>query len=310
MYDWIWYVCVAIVIIATVLIVPSYIATEKIFKKKNKGYSVRKYTETMNGNLSWEWYEKQPKESFWIDSIYGYKLYGEMFKNAKTTNKTVVIMHGYGGNYILSLKYAKMFLDFGFNAVVFDNTNCGRSGGKLTFMGLHEVDDLALVVQKARDLTGENAIIGLHGESMGGATTVAYLAQDDQIAFSIDDCGFTHLTDELMFMLTRKYHLSKFPFVYFSSLITKLRFGFFFRDFSPINNMIESGGYENIPMMFVHGKIDDVVPYEMMEKFYNVKKGYKKMVSFDYAPHARSILYYRDEYIKETENFLKDIKMI
>ncbi|MEG1519819.1 MAG: alpha/beta hydrolase [Clostridia bacterium] len=310
MYDWIWYVVLAIVLIALFLFLPSYIATEKIFKKKNKGYAKRKYIETMNGNLSWEWYEKLPKESFNVDSIYGYKLYGEMYRNKIHTNKTVVIMHGYGGNYILSLKYAKMFLEFGFNVVVFDNTNCGRSGGNLTYMGVHEIDDLGVIVAKARELTGENAVIGLHGESMGSATSMAYLSRDDKIAFMIEDCGFTTLSEEVTFMMSKTYHLWRHPYVILASLIAKLRFGFFFKDFSPIALMRENGGYENVPMMFVHGKVDTVVPFEMMQKLYDAKRGYKKKVVFEYAQHARSILYYREEYIKATKDFLTEIGMI
>ena len=298
------YVALAFLVITAFM---STLALSVTFRKKKSDYKKRIYIETMCGNLDYGWYEKLPKEEFTLKSIHGYDIYGEMVRNKVPTDKTVVVMHGYGANLIVSMKYARIFLERGFNVLVFDNTNCGKSGGNMSFMGYREIDDLRIVVAKAREFFGENAPIGLHGESMGCATITKYLERDKKIAFAVADCGFTNLFEEFAFTLRHSYKMTRFPFAYLSSLLCKIRFGFFLGEFSPIDAMKNNDGYSHVPMLFVHGEEDDVVPLYMVKKLYDTKKGYKKLAIYKNAHHARCILNDRERYNREIDEFLFDI---
>ena len=305
-----WILLYALLILFTCTFILSVVALRVTFRKENKGYDNRIYVETMNGNLDYSWYEKLPKEPFQLKSKHQYHIYGEILRNDVQTDKTVVIMHGYGANLIVSLKYARIFLERGFNVIVFDNTNCGKSGGRRTFMGFKEIDDLTSVIAKARSVFGENAPIGLHGESMGCATVTKYLERDPNIKFVVADCGFSNLFEQFSFILGSKYHIPRIPVTYFSSLLCKIRFGFFLSEFSPLKAMQNADGYSNIPMLFIHGELDDVVPCSCVYELYNAKKGSKQLAVYPQAHHARCVLKDKDRYLADIDSFLAGIDNI
>ena len=71
--------------------------------------------------------------------------------------------------------------------------------------------------------------------------------------------------------------------------------------------MKNNDGYAHIPMLFVHGIEDDVVPVYMAKQLYETKKGYKKLAIFPNAHHARCILLDKERYEREIDEFLFDI---
>ncbi len=286
----------------------AFYGVKKVLTVKNNGYDKRIYIETMSGNLNFADYEKLSKKDFYVNSTSSNRIFGQYFENPVKTNKTVVIMHGYGANMIVSIKYVLMFLSFGFNCVAFDNVNSGRSTGKKTTMSVKEVVDLAAVVKKAREMTGDNARISLHGESLGGATCLEYLALDDNIDFLISDCAYSNFKEEFVFNLKRKFRLLPFFIEGFVSMAFKLHTGRFLKELSPIDTMKKSGGYENVPILFIHGKLDVRTPVSMMWDLYNAKKGVKKAVEFPQAVHARSILNDKKRYYKEVKDFIDSLE--
>lgn len=295
---------VSILVIVSAIIV--IIASRKIYKITNEGYDRRIYQETMNGQLDWHWYENVNKNTFHIKSQSEYELYCEFFPCEIKTKKTVVCMHGYGANHITSLAYARMFLDLGYNAFVFDNTNCGKSGGKLTTMGIKELEDLMVVVDKAKELTGDNAKIGLHGVSMGSATAMRYPAKRKDIEFVIEDCGFSDWGKEFKYEV-HKMHRLPIVFVPMIKNLSKLYYGIKYKEISPLKDIEENDGYRDLPMLFIHGKLDEMVPFYMMEELYEAKKGFKKKAVFNNAIHARCKLYDSERYQKEVKEFLDEI---
>ena len=91
------------------------------------------------------------------------------------------------------MKYARMFEHLGFNAVVYDHRRHGESEGKTTSYGHYEKLDLQKVVQAIREEIGENALLGIHGESMGAATMLLYAGTVENGAdFYVSDCAFSN----------------------------------------------------------------------------------------------------------------------
>lgn len=303
-----WYIIAAVLAFFILVLIPPFITIYLMVKPKSEDYKRRIYMETMNGCLDEKFHDKVFKIPFTVDSTFGAKLYGEFLPNPKKTNRTIVIVHGHHSNLIVSLKYAEMFLRNGFNALVFDNEHCGKSTGKLETMGYHEREDLKIIIAKARELTGENAEISIHGESMGAAAALMYLQNDSDIKFIISDCSFANLQDELASNARNIYHMPRFPLIPLSSLYCKILFGYFLSEVSPLNSIRKNNGYQNTPIMFIHGQSDTTTPYKMCKQLYNAKKGVKKLYNPKYAQHARSFLYDKETYEKEVMDFIKSIE--
>lgn len=62
--------------------------------------------------------------------------------------------------------------------------------------------------QLAEGKHGEQALIGIHGESMGAVTTLLYAGMDDAEAdFYVADCPFATFEDQLIYRLKEDFHL-------------------------------------------------------------------------------------------------------
>ncbi len=263
--------------------------------------------EEEKGNISLQWYENLHKDEFNVKSQHGYDLYMQLIKHPEVTKKTIIIVHGFGFNLVGSIKYSRIFYDMGYNVVIYDHCNCGRSGGDMTTMGYREKDDLKTIVQYTQSKLGEDIEIGIHGESMGASTALLYAADKPGLSFVIEDCGYSDLTEELTYQLKARHNLPYFPIIPIASLICKLRAGFYFSEVSPARDIADSKIIESTPILFIHGSDDKfTLPY-MMDDLYESKKGFKRKYVAQGAEHARSFVVDKEKYISVVKDFLEEI---
>src|SRR5699024_12441800 len=85
------------------------------------------------------------------------------------TNKVVVVCHGVTENKVSSIKYLNMFVELGYNCVIYDARRHGNTGGIHSTYGFYEKYDLETVVDYLHEHYGEDIEFGIHGESMGAA---------------------------------------------------------------------------------------------------------------------------------------------
>ena len=62
----------------------------------------------------------------------------------------------------------------------------------------------------------------------------------------------------------------------------------------------------NIPVLFIHGALDDFVPCKMSEKNYERYNGHKKIIIFPNAKHASSYRKNKEEYEKLVMDFIEN----
>ncbi|QUH27168.1 alpha/beta hydrolase [Serpentinicella alkaliphila] len=255
------------------------------------------------GRINEEDFNSIEKEEVIIKSPFNYSLFGLFFNN--NSNKTVIICHGISLNLYSSIKYLPLYYIKGFNVLVYDHRNHGKSGGKTTTYGYYEKYDLKACVDWVKGRYGPDALIGIHGESMGAATVIQYAALEDVAAFYVVDCPYSDLKSELVIRSWEDYMLPKFPIINICNLINKVVTGVFFEQVSPINEISKI----KTPMLFIHGALDKYVPTEMTIDLFNKKNGLKELYIAPNSGHVESYSNNKDEYNLILDKFLKLIKI-
>jgi len=198
-----------------------------------------------------------------------------------------------------------IFLDSGWDAIIYDHRACGDSGGSGTTMGHYESHDLGAVIEAVRIRVGGGIPIGIMGESMGAATVILFAAREPgAVAFAIADCSFSDLPAQLAFVLKAEYHLPAFPFIPLASFLTRLRLGYSWREVSPRRAIAEAGGLPGFPMLIIHGEADDYVPPAMASELAAVKREPVELMLVPGAGHAMSWETDRDAYTQRVKDFI------
>lgn len=300
-------VSLAVIFIAIVFLALGYVFSSIIITPRRTTWEGEFTLERgERGSIDAADYEKYQKEDFSVTAFDGTTLRARWLFCPTPSKRAVVCAHGYTSNMACMFKYAKLFLDSGFNVLIYDHRRSGSSDGKFTTMGFLERKDLHQMVGVALEKMGEGAVVGTFGESMGAATVILEACTDDRLAFAIPDCPYADLTEQLAHNLKTGYHLPRFPFLNLAGAFTYRRAGFHFRDVSPAGELEAAGGLPCLPMLFVHGRADTFIPCAASEKLYAAKKGPKKLWLCEGAEHAQSINTDRKGYCEVLDEFLRE----
>lgn len=247
------------------------------------------------------WYANTKKSEQWIDSANGYPIKA-IFLEPHQTNRYVIICHGVTENKVNSFKYARMFEHLGFNSVVYDHRRHGDSGGKTTSFGHYEKMDLQAIVAALKEHVGPELLFGIHGESMGAATTLLYAGMEDEAAFYISDCAYSDISEQIAHVMRTKTktQFSTVVGMKLASLFLKLRDGYSIRTVSPREVV------QNIkkPVLFIHSAHDEFVLPKMTYELYELKPEPKELKIFEEGAHAQSFNTSPKTYEETVKRFL------
>ncbi|MGG0716607.1 alpha/beta hydrolase [Robertmurraya massiliosenegalensis] len=269
-------------------------------KKKDDEFIIDR--EKSAGRLDTNAFEQLPKREILIPSHFGYHLKALVVEPHRT-NKYVIFCHGVTENKFNSIKYMNLFLERGFNAVIYDHRRHGESGGKTTSYGYYEKFDLKTIVDWLRLDRGPDLLLGIHGESMGAATMLLYAGMIEVAAdFYIADCPFSDFQEQLAYRLKAELKLPAKLLLPVADLFIKMRQKYSLKDVSPISVI------DNIekPILFIHSKKDDFILPTMTEALYEQKQGPKKLFIAEKGVHAQSLNENKEDYAKVVDEFLED----
>jgi len=245
------------------------------------------------------------KEELNITARDGYVLHGLFIPFEKETNKLAIVTHGYTYNYEGSVKYANIFKSLGYSVYIYDIRHHGLNKKTYCSMSRTEAKDVEDVYHYFREKYGKDMIIGLHGESLGSASSITALANCKDADFLVADCGFAD------FGLLAEY-LAAFllPFKvpawmsHLASIISVLCHGFRLDKLRPIDSLMEN---ETTPVFFIHGEKDSFIPNIHSQMMYEVCRAPKQISLFPEAEHAQSFQFDRERYYKEVKEFLDKV---
>jgi pimeloyl-ACP methyl ester carboxylesterase len=247
------------------------------------------------------YFDSIEKEAFEIISSREQKIRGFTI-NGDKADRLVIFSHGITYNLYGAVKYLKMFHEWGFNIVIYDQANHGNSEGHVTTFGYYEKNDLKDVVDFALAKWKNLTIVGVHGESMGAATALQHAQMDKRISFVVSDCSFDTAWNEFKYRLKVEKHLPAFPTLYIASLFSYMKSGVFFSRMNPL----EAVSKLEIPVLWIHGLADDYTPSDQTGRLYNAHKGKKQLYLVEGARHAKSYHVDPEGYRKQVEGFLRD----
>ena len=109
---------VLIVVIVLFFIVAMWLATFVV--RGGKRQSVTEALEWQSKKYDTSFYNTLSKTDYTVSGYKGYILHVQFLKNPTPTNRYVIISHGYSDNRIGSLKYVQMYMELGFNCIIYD----------------------------------------------------------------------------------------------------------------------------------------------------------------------------------------------
>lgn len=237
-------------------------------------------------NLDGEkWFDETEHELWSLVSEDGLKLQGYYHMPEQSTDKWVVIVHGYMSEARNMGSDVKMFVDKGYNALSVDLRGHGQSEGDYIGMGWDDRLDMLDWIDQIISRQAESQIV-LFGVSMGGATVMMTSGEElpSQVRAIIEDCGYTSAKDEFIYHLKRLYNLPSFPIMNASGVITQMRAGYSIEDVSALEQISKN----KTPTLFIHGDQDAFVPVDMVYELYEAAQSEKELLIVKGAGHAMS----------------------
>ena len=246
-----------------------------------------------SGVYSRERFSRLKKQEVDILSDDGLRLCGYVIETDPSSKHWAIIVHGYTVSMLISTQYIDLFQSEGFNILLIDQRRHGNSQGKYTTYGYYEKYDVAAWVRWLLHNYGTDCSIGLHGQSLGGATVLEYLSiAHSNIKFVIADCPFSDLTQLLHHQARTIYKLPAYPLLPIINKILKRKAGFTMEQVSPL----QAVEHCHLPVLFIHGTKDNYVPTYMSEQLYKRKAGPRSLLLVDGAIHGNAYAVAPKEY--------------
>jgi len=255
------------------------------------------------GLYSRERYESLRKNEVVITSFDGLKLCGAAIESNPGSKHWALLVHGYTGSRAVSTQFIDLFTEEGYNVLLIDQRRHGRSEGRFTTYGYYEKHDVQAWVRWLTEQYGEDLVIGLHGQSLGGGTVLEYLSiADPQVKLVIADCPYSDLTDLMRHQLTRLNKIPSVPFLSWVNARIRSKAGFSLDQVSPIRAVRNS----SLPVMFIHGTKDNYVPTRMSVEMFEAKAEPKKLLLIEGAIHANAYHVDPEQYREGVHSFLRE----
>lgn len=235
----------------------------------------------------------------------GYTYHVSYLPSRSDSDKFIIFAHGYTDTRFGMLKYMNFYRDMNFHCIFFDERGHGENKRVACSYGPKEVKGLLTVLDDSINRYGDHIKIGLHGESLGGATVLFSYGYTlpKNVRFIVDDCGFSRIMPIIAYVY-KTIHMPGF-FSHFSSIGAGILYGKTLYSAAPINKVRHPK--HKTPLLIFHGAADIFIPPNHSRDVYDSFEGYKEIHFIDNAPHAQSAIKNPGEYRKHLQEFLDHI---
>ena len=245
-----------------------------------------------------EWFDSQKFEDIELKTK-KVKLHA-LYLPAKKSNKIAIMFHGYRGSAKNEFSgMAQFYQKLGYNICLVNQRAHGKSSGLLITFGIREKEDCLKWIDFINKKYKPSEIL-IVGVSMGASTVLmASNKVPSKVKHIIADCGYA-CPDEQVKYLINYLHFPLYPTIWFVKFWLYVFTGIRFSKYK-IPEMLKKS---KVPILFIHGKKDKMVPYYNTLLNYDEKKGVKDILLVEKAPHAGSYVYATKEYQRKVREFL------
>lgn len=235
-----------------------------------------------------------PCETYTIPGTHGETLKGFYYPCGAGGKKIVFLIHGYRSNH---LETGGLFYDYyksrGIDFFCCDHTASGESDGRLIGFDVWESQDCLHWIDFLREKFGEDIEIMLHGFSMGGGTVLQMSSHcPENVKLIVSDSGYSSARASLDRQLGPLYHPLR--------LMNHVIAGYDWND----SDVTASLAASRIPILFVHGQDDKLVPYEIGPRLYEMYQGEKDCFFPPKTRHIESMYTHPQEYAEKLDSFI------
>lgn len=241
------------------------------------------------------WLNSQDTKEFYITSSDGLKLRALYLPAPGDETKIAFCIHGVQStgedSYAIHAKY---FYEHGISSFIIDQRATGKSEGKYVTYGDRESEDCKLWLDFIYEHFGADARVFIYGSSMGSSTALLINNYElpSNVEYIVADCGYASVKEQIKFTLS----FAKLPTGLFYWLYkTACRVH---RVYNPDTvDIIGAVRKCRLPVIFIHGDADDVVPTDNVHELYDacgsedksliITKGYGHVQNFVLSEEVR-----------------------
>ena len=211
------------------------------------------------------------------------------------SGKIAFIVHGYRANHAEAAgPICQSYLDRGFDVFGCDHVASGESEGSFVSFDYYESQDCLMWLDFLVDEFGPDVSIVLHGFSMGAATVMKMSDQvPANVKFIVEDSGFNTGEELLRSNMGKAYPVLN----YMNRFIS----GFYIEQTDVRPHLLES----RVPMLFVHGHDDPLVPFYMGAELYSLYPGEKDCLFCPGIRHVETSYYRLPLYEEKLDSFIE-----
>jgi uncharacterized protein len=215
-----------------------------------------------------------------IEEIHAWLMIG-----SKSQPKYLLYLHGCCENISKNIEQARQFQQRGFSVLLIDYRGFGKSGGYSPSEEKAYADVLSAWNYLIKQRQAKPSEILIYGNSLGGAIAINLAAMQPEAMGLIVESSFSSMTE----MIKER----PIPPIFPVNLLLHQKFD----SITKINSL-------KIPLLFIHGKKDNVTPFRMTEELYAIAPNPKKLVlipeggHFDSAMHDQNYWYEVDKFVE------------
>ncbi|MCM1544056.1 MAG: alpha/beta hydrolase [Ruminococcus sp.] len=250
------------------------------------------------------WVEEYGYETITMVSDDGQTLSGYWMKPEKPSDVFAFCSHGYRSEGRREYSgISQYYLRNGYNVFLVDHVASGDSEGKIVGFGHYECRDCLKWLNLLTEKFGKDIKIIVHGISMGAATVMLMSGNEnlsENVKMIVSDCGYTSAWDEFEYKL-KSLKVPPHPLLELVNEVNKRAAGYDFKD----TNALESVKKAKVPMLFIHGSVDDFVPTFMVYQVYEAcGSAEKDLMVVEGADHAQSYVTNTEAYEAKLDEFI------